>query len=51
MITTDINTLRTRATRFAKEFSKSSYEMGEAQGFIIGLCEVFGLNHRPCGTF
>lgn len=34
----DILTLRQRAAAFAKEFSKSTYEMGEAQEFIRGLC-------------
>ncbi|MEQ1545725.1 hypothetical protein [Methyloglobulus sp.] len=33
--TLDVNTLRQRAAAFAKEFSKSTYEMGEAQDFVM----------------
>ena len=45
------NTLRKRAAAFAKDFSKSTYEMGEAQDFIRGLCHVFDLNHRRAVRF
>ncbi|SJM89259.1 Uncharacterized adenine-specific methylase MJECS02 [Crenothrix polyspora] len=45
------DTLRKRATAFAKDFSKSTYEMGEAQDFIRGLCHVFDLNHRRAVRF
>ena len=38
-----IETIRARAARFAHDFSRSSYEMGEAQNFIRGLCEIFEL--------
>jgi|WetSurSiteA1Bulk_404760.scaffolds.fasta_scaffold00039_20 type I restriction-modification system DNA methylase subunit len=51
MITININTLRQRAAKFAKAFAKSNYEMGEAQNFIRGLCEVFGLNHLRAVSF
>jgi N-6 DNA Methylase len=49
--TLDVNTLRQRAAAFAKEFSKSTYEMGEAQDFIRGLCHIFELNHRRAVRF
>jgi hypothetical protein len=47
--TLNVNTLRQRAAAFAKEFSKSTYEMGEAQDFIRGLCHIFDLRlpRRP----
>lgn len=32
-----------RAEWFAKQYSESNYEMGEAQSFISGLCNVFGI--------
>lgn len=51
MINADINTLRQRATKFAKEYADAHYEIGEAQSFIIGLCQVFGLNHRRAVSF
>lgn len=47
----NLTTLRNRATKFAKEFATARYEMGEAQSFIIGLCEIFGLNHRRAVQF
>ncbi|MFZ4700088.1 MAG: class I SAM-dependent DNA methyltransferase [Candidatus Methylumidiphilus sp.] len=47
----NLNLLRTRAAAFAKDFAKSTYEMGEAQDFIRGLCQVFGLNHRRAVRF
>lgn len=50
-MTKNLTILRQRATAFAKEFSKASYEMGEAQDFIRGLCAVFGLNHRRAVRF
>ena len=37
MITADIQTLRQRATKFAKDYADAYYEMGEAQSFIIDL--------------
>ena len=49
--TLSLNTLRQRAAAFAKEFSKSSYEMGEAQDFIRALCQIFELNHRRAVRF
>ncbi len=47
----NINTIRQRATEFAKEFAKSNYEMGEAQNFIRELCNVFGLDYRRSVRF
>ncbi|MDO9213397.1 MAG: hypothetical protein Q8Q54_12985, partial [Methylococcales bacterium] len=40
-----IETLRKNATRFAKDFADASYEMGQAQSFIIELCKVFDLDY------
>ncbi|MDD5273143.1 MAG: hypothetical protein PHU14_10530 [Methylovulum sp.] len=50
-ITLNTPAIRKRAVSFAKEFSKATYEMGEAQSFIIGLCDVFGLQHRRAVRF
>ena len=50
-VTLSSNTLRKRAAAFAKDFSKSIYEMGEAQDFIRGLCHIFDLNHRRAVRF
>ena len=47
----NINTIRQRAAAFAKEFAKAGYEMGEAQNFIRGLCNVFGLEYRRAVRF
>ncbi len=41
--TATIDTIRKRAARFANDFSHATYEMGEAQNFIRGLCEIFEL--------
>jgi len=38
-----IEAIRARAARFARDFSRAGYEMGEAQNFIRGLCEIFEL--------
>jgi type I restriction-modification system DNA methylase subunit len=46
-----IETLRNNAVKFAKEFADSTYEMGEAQDFIRGLCAIFGLSHRRFVSF
>jgi hypothetical protein len=51
MLNADINTLRQRASQFAKEYADASYEIGEAQSFIIGLCNIFGLSHRLAVSF
>jgi hypothetical protein len=49
--TLNSDTLRKRAAAFAKDFSKATYEMGEAQNFIRGLCHVFDLNYRRAVRF
>ena len=49
--TLNSDTLRKRAAAFAKDFSKATYEMGEAQNFILGLCYVFDLNYRRAVRF
>jgi hypothetical protein len=46
-----IETLRSNAAKFAKEFADSTYEMGEAQDFIRDLCKVFELSHRRFVSF
>ena len=46
-----IETLRNNAAKFAKEFADSTYEMGDAQDFMRGLCAIFGLNHRRFVSF
>ncbi len=46
-----IETLRNNAVKFAKEFADSTYEMGDAQDFMRGLCAIFGLNHRRFVSF
>ncbi len=40
----ELNALRERAEAFSKVFAHKSYEKGEAQSFIIHLCQVFGLD-------
>lgn len=42
-VTATIDAIRKRAARFAKDFAGSTYEMGDAQNFIRGLCEIFEL--------
>ena len=46
-----LDELRTRADAFAKDFAEAEYEMGEAQEFIRGLCEVYGLSSRRAVNF
>jgi hypothetical protein len=40
-----------RAHHFAKEFADARYELGEAQNFIRGLCDVFGFSHKRLVSF
>jgi len=47
----NLDELRTRADAFAKDFADAEYEMGEAQEFIRGLCEVYGLSPRRAVNF
>ena len=35
-----------RAHHFAKEFADAKYELGEAQNFIRGLCDVFSFSNQ-----
>lgn len=46
-----LDELRTRADAFSKDFADANYEMGEAQEFIRGLCEVYGLSSRRAVNF
>jgi hypothetical protein len=40
-----------RANGFMREFADAHYEMGEAQNFIRGLCDVFGFSHKRLVSF
>ena len=40
-----------RAHHFAKEFADAKYELGEAQNFIRGLCDVFGFSNKRLVSF
>ena len=40
-----------RANGFMREFADAHYEMGEAQNFIRGLCEVFGFSNKRMVSF
>ena len=40
-----------RANGFMREFAGAHYEMGEAQNFIRGLCEVFGFSNKRMVSF
>ncbi|MFI3218626.1 MAG: hypothetical protein QX189_05835, partial [Methylococcales bacterium] len=51
MLTIETTTLRNNAVKFAKEFADSTYEMGDAQDFMRGLCAIFGLSHRRFASF
>ncbi len=37
-----------RAHGFVKDYADACYEMGEAQNFIRGLCDVFGFSSCNC---
>ena len=50
-VTATTEAIRARAARFAKDFAASTYEMGEAQNFIRGLCDIFGLPHIKAVSF
>jgi len=49
--TASIEAIRKRAAKFALDFSKATYEMGQAQNFIRGLCEIFELPHLKAVSF
>lgn len=38
--------LNARAEKFSKDFANAHYEKGEAAKFILGLCDVFGLDRN-----
>jgi len=40
-----------RANGFIREFADTYYEMGEAQNFIRGLCDVFGFSNKRMVSF
>ncbi len=40
----ELDALRSRAEAFSKAFASAKYEKGEAQTFLIHLCQVFGLD-------
>lgn len=46
-----IEAIRKRAAKFAIDFAEAAYEMGQAQSFIRGLCEVFDLPHLRAVSF
>ena len=43
--------IRHRAHHFSKEFANAHYELGEAQNFIRGLCDVFGFSNKRLVSF
>lgn len=43
--------IRHRAHHFSKEFADAHYELGEAQNFIRGLCDVFGFSNKRLVSF
>ena len=45
-VTHNRDEILSRANRFAKEFADARYELGEAQNFIRGLCDVFGFSNK-----
>jgi hypothetical protein len=40
-----------RAHGFVKDYADARYEMGEAQNFIRGLCDVFGFSNKRLVSF
>lgn len=40
-----------RANGFMRDFADAHYEMGEAQNFIRGLCDVFGFSNKRMVSF
>ena len=47
----DIDALRKRADWFSKEFENAKYEMGQAQNFMRGLCDVYGISPYRAAIF
>ena len=50
-VTHNRSEILSRANQFAKEFADARYEMGEAQNFIRGLCDVFGFSSKRLVSF
>ena len=40
-----------RAHGFVKDYADARYEMGDAQNFIRGLCDVFGFSNKRLVSF
>ena len=40
-----------RANGFMRDFADAHYEMGDAQNFIRGLCDVFGFSNKRMHSF
>ena len=47
----NIDAIRDRADWFSKEFENAKYEMGQAQNFIRGLCDVYGISPYRAAVF
>jgi hypothetical protein len=50
-VTLNPTEIRHRAHHFSKEFANAHYELGEAQNFIRGLCDVFGFSNKRLVSF
>lgn len=50
-VTLNPTEIRHRAHHFSREFSDAHYELGEAQNFIRGLCDVFGFSNKRLVSF
>ena len=50
-VTLNTSEIRHRAHHFSKEFASAHYELGEAQNFIRGLCDVFGFSNKRLVSF
>jgi hypothetical protein len=50
-VTLNSTEIRHRAHHFSKEFADAHYELGEAQNFICGLCDVFGFSNKRLVSF
>lgn len=48
---TALDGLHDRADWFSKEFASADYEMGQAQNFMRGLCEVYGISQYRAVIF
>jgi hypothetical protein len=50
-VTLNPTEIRHRAHHFSKEFADAHYELGEAQNFSRGLCDVFGFSKKRLVSF